>query len=224
MKITYLCHASFLIEFGNKTILLDPFFTDEKEVLKKYPQVKNPDYILASHGHDDHIGSAFSVAGDNTVMIGIVELCALFSSRGIKTVGMNFGGTIDLGCGISVSLVKADHSSSYEGLYTGEPCGFVIAFGKNVIYFSGDTSVFTDMKLINEFYHPTIGLLCVGGHFTADMKQMAYACDRFFDFDLVIPMHYNTFPPIRQDISLFPSMLKEKTKALLLRPLEQVEI
>ncbi len=223
MKITYLCHASFLLEYNGKTILLDPFFTDEEAVLRKYPQVNNPDYILASHGHDDHIGSAFSVAGKNTVMIGIVELCALFTSRGIKTIGMNFGGTVSISDDIFVSLVKADHSSCFDGIYTGEPCGFVIRLGKDSIYFSGDTAVFTDMKLINEFYHPNIGILCVGGHFTADTKQMAYACNNFFDFETVIPMHYNTFPPITTDVSAFPGMLK-KSKAILLPVLSQVEL
>ena len=223
MKITYLCHASFLLEYGNKTILLDPFFTDEKAVLKKYPQVKNPDFILAGHGHDDHIGSAFSVAGKNTTVIGIVELCSLFSEKGIRTVGMNFGGTVRLSSDIAVSLVRADHSSSYDGVYTGEPAGFVVELGKDRIYFSSDTAVFSDMKLINEFYRPNIGILCVGGHFTADMKAMAYACNHFFDFETVIPMHYNTFPPITVNIDAFPKMV-EKGKVLLLKPLEQAEL
>ena len=224
MNITYLCHASFLLEHNGTTVLLDPFFTDEKKVLEKYPQVKHPDFILASHGHDDHIGSAFSVAGEKTTVVGIVELCGLFSKRGYATIGMNFGGTVKLTPDLSVTLVKADHSSSFNGIYTGEPAGFVVSFGGKTIYFSGDTSVFCDMKLINEFYHPTIGLLCVGGHFTADMKAMAYAIDNFFDFDLVIPMHYNTFPPITVPIDEFPSMVKGKTKVKILAPLEQTTI
>ena len=223
MKITYLCHASFLLEENGTTVLIDPFFTDEKAVLKKYPQVNNPDFILASHGHDDHIGGAFTVGGKNTVVVGIVELCGLFSERGFKTMGMNFGGTVQLTPDLAVTVVKADHSSSYDGVYTGEPAGFVITFGKKTIYFSGDTSVFTDMKLIDEFYHPTIGLLCVGGHFTADMKAMAYACNNFFNFDVVIPMHYNTFPPITVDINQFAPLLKN-TAVKILAPLEQTEL
>ena len=195
MKITYLCHASFLLEHNGTTVLLDPFFTDEKEVLSLYPQVKNPDFILASHGHDDHIGSAFSVAGKNTTVVGIVELCGIFSKRGYKTLGMNFGGTVRLTPDLSVSLVKADHSSSFEGEYTGEPAGFVIDFGGKIIYFSGDTSIFTDMKLIDELYHPTVGLLCVGGHFTADIKAMAYACNNFFHFELISPYSPFSFSP-----------------------------
>ena len=223
MKITYLCHASFLLEHNGTTVLLDPFFTDEKTVISRYPQVKEPDFILASHGHDDHIGSAFTVAGKNTVMVGIVELCSLFAKQGVKTVGMNFGGCVNLTPDLSVALVKADHSSSYDGEYTGEPAGFVITFGGKTLYFSGDTSVFTDMKLIEEFYHPTIGLLCVGGHFTADMKAMAYACNNFFRFETVIPMHYNTFPPISIDVSRFAGML-ERSKAVVLPPLGQIEL
>lgn len=224
MKITYLCHASFLLEEGGTTVLLDPFFTDEKAVLAKFPQVKNPDFILASHGHDDHIGSAFSVAGNKTTVIGIVELCGLFSQRGHKTIGMNFGGTLRLTPDLAVTLVKADHSSSFEGEYMGEPAGFIIEFGGKVVYFAGDTSVFTDMKLIDELYHPTIGLLCVGGHFTADMRAMAYACNNFFNFDLVIPMHYNTFPPITVNIEEFAPMITGKTKVKILAPLEQTSI
>lgn len=223
MKITYLCHASFLIEYENKTILFDPFFTDERAVIKKYPQVRNPDYILAGHGHDDHIGSAFSVAGENTTAIGIVELCSLFAEKGIKTIGMNFGGTLRLAPDIAVTLVRADHSSSYNGIYTGEPAGFVVELGKDKIYFSSDTAVFSDMELINKFYHPNIGILCVGGRFTADMQAMAYACNNYFDFETVIPMHYNTFPPITVDINSFPGMLK-KGKVVLLKPLDQITL
>ncbi len=222
MKITYICHACFLIEYDGKRIVFDPFCTDETEALAKVPQLKNPDFIVVSHGHDDHIGSLFTFAGEKTTVIGMVEVCSFVAQKGIrKTVGMNMGGTVTFG-DISFTCLRADHSSSLDGVYLGNPCSFIVRFGEKTVYFSGDTGIFYDMKLINELYRPEIGIFCAGGRFTADVEQVAYACNRLFTFDTVIPMHYNTFPPIQTDITKLPPLL-EKTKAEILLPYQSWE-
>ena len=224
MKITFIGHACFLIEHDNKTFVFDPFFVDEKKTLAAYPQIKNPDFILASHGHDDHIGSVFTIVGKNTTVVGMVELCSFLAGRGVeKTIGMNFGGTVALTKDVSVTIVRADHSSSFDGIYTGEPAGFIVRFGDETVYFSGDTGIFGDMKLLAELYKPTIGLICAGGRFTADKEAVLYACNNFFSFDYVIPMHYDTFPPIRTDMSDFSSRLM-RGKAVLLKPFETFSV
>ncbi len=70
----------------------------------------------------------------------------------------------------------------------------MIAGEGRTIYFSGDTDVMTDMEVFEDLHHPEIGILCAGGHYTMDMARAAYAARRFFNFRVVIPCHYRTFP------------------------------
>ena len=123
---------------------------------------------------------------------------------GIKTVGFNKGGTVQLGK-VAVTMVTASHSSTYNTedgpMYAGTESGFMIAGEGKVIYFSGDTDVMMDMELFEDLHAPDIGILCAGGHFTMDMKRAAYAARRFFNFKTVIPCHYNTFDILEQDIA-----------------------
>ena len=122
---------------------------------------------------------------------------------GIKTVGFNKGGTVQLGK-VAVTMVTASHSSTYNTedgpMYAGTESGFMIAGEGKVIYFSGDTDVMMDMELFEDLHHPDIGILSAGGHFTMDMTRAAYAARRFFNFKMVIPCHYNTFPVLEQSV------------------------
>jgi L-ascorbate metabolism protein UlaG (beta-lactamase superfamily) len=99
-------------------------------------------------------------------------------------------------------MVHATHSSSFGGddgpVYAGSEAGFMIAGEGRTIYVSGDTDVMADMAVFQDLHRPDIGILCAGGHFTMDMKRAAYAAKRFFDFAVVIPCHYRTFPLLEQ--------------------------
>ncbi len=100
-------------------------------------------------------------------------------------------------------MVNAVHSSSIDfkdgaPQYTGDPAGFMISGEGHTIYVSGDTDVIADMGVMNDLHAPDIGILCAGGHFTMDMKRAAYAAKKFFDFKVVIPCHYKTFPLLEQ--------------------------
>jgi len=68
----------------------------------------------------------------------------------------------------------------------------------DLIYVSGDTDVMADMEWLGDYYKPDIGILCSGGHFTMDMAKVAYAANRYFDFDVIVPCHYKTFPILEQ--------------------------
>ena len=122
-------------------------------------------------------------------------------TEGIETIGFNKGGTIDLN-GVKVSMVKAEHSSTFgspEGPKAGgSECGFMIAAEGHTIYHSGDTDIMADMAWFGEYYQPDIGILSAGGHFTMDMKAAAWAAKKYFNFRTVIPGHYKTFPILEQ--------------------------
>jgi L-ascorbate metabolism protein UlaG (beta-lactamase superfamily) len=134
---------------------------------------------------------------------GIYDLMSHWeTTEGIQTVGFNKGGTITFG-EVAVSMVNAVHSSSVgtsDGpMYVGAEAGFMIRGEGHTIYVSGDTDIMADMAWMGEYHAPDIGILCAGGHFTMDMKAAAWAARKFFDFKLVIPCHYRTFPLLAQD-------------------------
>jgi L-ascorbate metabolism protein UlaG (beta-lactamase superfamily) len=78
------------------------------------------------------------------------------------------------------------------------------------IYHAGDTALFSDMKLIGELCHPDIALLPIGGRFTMGPDEAMIAA-RYIGAPLVIPIHYNTWPVIRQDPKQFRTALERTT-------------
>ena len=205
MKITWLGHGSFRIEIGGQVLLLDPWLTGNPMLAEGQHEAATAgaSHILLTHGHFDHVADAVALSRRLSVpVVGQYDLMSHWAeAEGIETVGFNKGGTVDLG-GVQVTMVNAVHSSTFatpEGpRVAGTECGFMIAGEGHVIYASGDTDVMADMKVFQDLHAPDIGILCAGGHFTMDMKRAAYAAKTFFDFDVVIPCHYRTFPLLEQ--------------------------
>ncbi len=219
-EITWLGHASFLVKSpGGKTLVFDPWL--QREGNPKAPESYNTlgtetgvDYILVSHGHFDHMGSAVSLAqASGAVVISNFEIAQYIESQGVaNTVGMNKGGTLELG-DIRVTMVFADHSSGIttdKGMvYGGEPAGYVVTLENGMtIYHAGDTNVFGDMAHIRALYAPDVCLLPIGGHFTMSPKEAAYAT-RLLAPKVVIPMHYGTFDVLKGTPQALQDLLKD---------------
>lgn len=205
MKIIWLGHSGFRIETAGAVLLVDPWLTGNPMFPegRRAEAVAGATHVLVSHGHGDHSGEAVGIAKETgATVIGIYDLVGWWAgAEGIETVGMNKGGTVTAG-DARVTMVNAVHSSSVGGpdgpAYAGAEAGFIIAAEGHTIYFSGDTDVMADMAVFNDLHKPDIGILCAGGHFTMDMERAAYAARKFFDFRLVIPCHYRTFPLLAQ--------------------------
>lgn len=198
MKITWLGHASFRIEIEDAVLLIDPWLEGNPSFpdMMRATALEGATHILLTHGHFDHASEVDGIAEETgATIVGIPELCASFDGR--ETVEFNKGGTVDLG-GAMVSMVQATHSSSTVNGYAGTEAGYMIAGDGHTIYVSGDTDIMADMEWMADFYRPDIGILCAGGHYTMGMEGAAYAAKRYFNFKLVIPCHYKTFPLLAQ--------------------------
>lgn len=205
MKITWLGHGGWRIELEQAVLLVDPWLGGNPMFpdARRAEALAGATHVLLTHGHGDHTGDAAAIAGELGIpLVGIPELVGLLTGgTGLSGIEFNKGGTVDLG-GAKVTMVNATHSSSLgvegKSVYAGTESGYVIAGEGHAIYFSGDTDVTADMRIIADLHAPDIGILCAGGHYTMDMARAAYAAKTFFDFRIVFPSHYRTFPLLAQ--------------------------
>lgn len=211
MKISYHGHAVVKIETNGKTILIDPFLTGNP-LTDLSVETESPDYIILTHGHADHVGDTVELAKKkDALVIAMVELADFLSTKGVRTHGMNIGGSYEFEFG-KVKLTQAFHSTGYmEGeniVYLGMPAGILLTIEEKIIYHAGDTGLFSDMKLIGDRHQPDVAFLPIGDNFTMGPDDAAYAA-QLLRAKMVVPIHYNTFPVIEQDPHSFVKLLDE---------------
>lgn len=200
MKFTYYGHACFAVEVGGKNLLFDPFITGNPLAKEIDPQKIAADFILVTHGHGDHVADLVAIAKRTSApVIAPYEVGSWFENKGVQNVqALNHGGTADLGFG-RVKLTAAIHSSSMpDGSYGGNPCGFIIQSNEGNFYYSGDTALTYDMKLIAEEMKLRFAVLPIGDHFTMGIADALRAAD-FVGTKQIVGVHYDTFPPIKID-------------------------
>src|SRR6201996_2999297 len=202
VRITWLGHASFELQFDSgEVLLLDPWVEGNPAYPKGY-ELEKVTAIAVSHGHMDHVGSVVPLASKfNAKVVAMVEVAGWVASKGVKsTVGFNKGGSVDLGF-VKLTMTHALHSSSIDdegkSVYGGEAAGFILTFkdGRRA-YFAGDTAVFSEMALYADLYHPDLAILPIGDHYTMGPEEAAYAA-RLLKVKEVLPMHYGTFPLLK---------------------------
>jgi L-ascorbate metabolism protein UlaG (beta-lactamase superfamily) len=213
MQITWFGHSCFRIDTGGSSILIDPFLTGnatfEEAGLSAHQVVKGATHVALTHGHEDHMGDTVRICKETDAqLLAVHELATYLAGRGVDTIDPgNTGGTLHHD-DFDLTFVPAWHSASniVDGrpVYLGACCGLVITpNGGKTVYHMGDTAIFSDMALINEIYAPQIGFVPIGDRYTMGAKTAALACKRFFDFDLIVPCHYGTFPVLDQTADKF---------------------
>ncbi|MEM6884703.1 MAG: metal-dependent hydrolase [Verrucomicrobiota bacterium] len=200
MKATYYGHSCLQLEIAGKFLLIDPFISPNEKAAHIDLDGLKPDYLLLTHGHEDHVADAVHIAENSGAqVIANFEVANWISKRNIENVQpLNQGGTVQLGS-CSVKAVNAIHSSSMpDGSYGGNPLGYVICSDEGNFYHSGDTALTYDMKLIAEFTELDAAALCIGDLFTMGITDAVTAA-KWAGAKQVIGLHYDTFPPIEID-------------------------
>ena len=226
MKITYHGHSCFLIETATARIVIDPFLTGNDLAVIK-PEELKCDYILLSHGHEDHTGDAFAIAQANSAtIVANYEIAEYFAARGAKTHGMNPGGAHRFPFG-RVKLTIAHHTSSLNAglapLYMGVACGILVEADGKRLYHAGDTALFLDMQLIGKGGLDA-ALLPIGDNYTMGPEDALDALD-LLKPKIAVPMHYDTWAPIAQDADAFAKSAAARGHQVnALRPGQSIEL
>src|SRR6188508_3138323 len=226
MKFTYYGHACFSVEAGGKTLLFDPFITPNPLARGIDSDKIAADFILVSHGHGDHVADVIDIAKrTGATVITSYEVGTWFEGKGAKKVqAMNHGGAAKMDFG-RVKLTSAIHSSSMpDGSYGGNPCGFVIESSDGNFYYSGDTALTFDMKLVGEGSNLHFAVFPIGDFFTMGIGDALRAAD-FVGVKKLVGVHYDTFPPIKLDHEAAQKAAQSAGKKLLLPAIgETIEI
>jgi L-ascorbate metabolism protein UlaG (beta-lactamase superfamily) len=199
VQITWLGHATFLVDTGSQRILIDPWTYQNPRCPEELKDPGRIDAMLITHAHFDHIGDAVELGrSSGAEIVAIAETSSWLQSKGLQNVvGMNKGGTVEV-AGCRAHMTHAVHSCGITDgdrvIYGGEAAGYVLELeGGFRLYHAGDTAVFSDMALIGKLLSPDWALLPIGDHYTMGPRSAAEAV-RLLGVKTVVPMHFGTFP------------------------------
>lgn len=225
MKVSYLGHAGFIVRSRDATLLIDPWLTENPQG-SALPDDVRPDLIALTHGHFDHVGDSLELADRFAVpILTLPELASYCRDRGATTELINYGGSFFQGH-TEIKCVLAFHSSSGGTERANAPgaCGYVVRDGSVSLYHAGDTCVFGDMKMIGDRSNLEVAVLPIGGRTTMDPEEAMIAIELLRPRH-VIPIHFDTWEFIQQDVHHFKSDVESRfdTTVVVLKPGDSAE-
>jgi len=219
--ITYHGHATCTLECDDGTkLVIDPYFEGNPACDLSVDDVE-ADFILCTHGHGDHVSDLIPLAKrTGALVISSHELVSWVGTKGVENVhGMSIGGGYAFPFG-RAQMTPAAHGTRNEGPggegYPTTPAGFLISLtGGKRVYHAGDTALLMDMQLLKG--RVDVALLPIGDNYTMGPEDAARAVS-FIEPEVVIPIHYNTFPPIRQDPEKFKALVGDRARVEIVPP------
>jgi L-ascorbate metabolism protein UlaG (beta-lactamase superfamily) len=204
VDVRWLGHSAFELTAGDTNVVVDPFITGNPKAAVSADEL-DPQFILLTHGHADHIGDTVDLAKrTGATVLAIVELANEIGGEGVEVVDPNIGGTVQFDWGW-VKLTPAWHTAVSPSGTPHMPAGLLIHIGDKLIYHLGDTALFSDLKLVAQRGDRVdLALVPIGGHYTMDRYDAVTAVE-LVNPAQVIPIHYGTFPPIETDAQAFKS-------------------
>jgi len=222
MKFTFFGHACFMIETMGKSLLFDPFITPNELANNVDIETIKPDYIILSHGHEDHVVDVELIYNNSeAIIISNFEVMNWFEKKGLDRLHpMNPGGKWGFDFG-TIKMVSAVHSSSMpDGSYGGSPVGIVVSNSEGAFYYAGDTALTKDMELIGEEFDLSFAIMPIGDNFTMGLTDALKACE-MVKTDQLIGVHFDTFPFITIDSGASKKEASNKNITLFLPEIEQ---
>lgn len=211
MELRYLGHSAIELSDGETTVQVDPFLTGNPKAAASADEVAATT-ILISHGHGDHVGDAVAIAKrTGAPVVAVVELANEIGAEGVDVRDPNLGGTVTFEWG-SVKLVPAWHTSTSPSGTPSIACGLLIDFKGTTIYHLGDTCLFSDLQLVGRGREIDVALVPIGGHYTMDRHDAVEAA-RLIGAKTVVPIHYDTFPPIETDAQAYKADVESQTSS-----------
>ena len=213
-KLTFYGHATFGLETDDGTrLVIDPFFEDNPACDTSVDNVA-ADFILLTHGHHDHVGDLLPLAEKTgATIIAAFEIAAYMEGKGFSVSPQHIGGGVQYPFGY-VKMTPAVHGGKIdlpggEG-FTTVPGGFLINLTSGPrLYLAGDTGLTMDMQLLKG--QVDVAVLPIGDRFTMGPADAIRAID-FIGPDVVIPFHYDTWPPIEQDAEAFADAVGDRAR------------
>ncbi|MDT8411831.1 MAG: metal-dependent hydrolase [Vicingaceae bacterium] len=216
MELTFYGHACFSVKTQGNIILFDPFISPNPKAAHIDVTTLAADYILLSHGHEDHVADAENIAKrTGAKLVSNFEIVSWYEKKGIENVHpMNHGGKWKFDFG-TVKYTNAIHSSMLpDGSYGGNPGGFIINTSKS-FYYSGDTALTMDMQLIGNTEKLDFAVLPIGDNFTMGIEDAITAAE-FINCNKIIGVHYDTFGYIEINKNEAIDKFKSRGKELIL--------
>jgi L-ascorbate metabolism protein UlaG (beta-lactamase superfamily) len=220
-SIRYLGHASWELSDGGTTVLVDPWLEGNPKAAASAGDL-SATAILLTHGHFDHFGDTIDIAKrTGAAVLAITELAGEIAG----TLGEdhpvhnpNMGGTVEFDWGWA-RLVPAWHTGTSPNGTAHTPAGLVVSFAGTTFYFVGDSALFSDLALPGRRDPIDVAVIPIGGHFTMDRFDAVEAA-KLIGARVVIPSHYNTFPPVATDVDAYKSDVESATdsQVVILQP------